>query len=165
LSLLQFYDVQERRNFTSITASNLPDRKGIKENIFTTKHVISSETLLTIVQEKMGLFPDIQMPSLDTDMGIDPKKVSIDYDESPPYGRLSNMQTEKLVKLYNERAEDGSPVAMQKAQLILSELQRRDSADRERRMAEANDQVRILTWAIFALTLVNVMVAVYKAAA
>jgi hypothetical protein len=95
--------------------------------------------------------------------GLDPSKTVIDHDEAPTYGSLSSMPNDELVDLYNEKAENGSPVAMQKAQLILSELQRRDSAKRERRMAELNDQVRGLTWAIFALTLVNAMAAVYQA--
>lgn len=102
--------------------------------------------------------PDFSIPDFSsTYPEIDPEVFEDMYEETLPYGALSSISTEKLVNRYNDHAEDGSPVAMQKAQLILSELQRRDAASRERRMVEATVQVKGLTWAIFALTLINVL--------
>lgn len=79
------------------------------------------------------------------------------------------MPREDLVALYNEKAESGSPVANQKAQLILSELHRRDGVKREKKMLNMNHQMlnmnrqmTQLTWVITALTLINVALFVYQ---
>ena len=72
------------------------------------------------------------------------------------------MSRERLVRLYNEKASDGSPGAIMRMHLVLSELHRRDAEDREKEMIN-NRRTLWLTIFIAVLTFTNVAVAVLQA--
>jgi hypothetical protein len=105
----------------------------------------------------MGILPNLNSP--------DPEitQPSIDFQEATPYGELSEMRREKLVRLYNEKANNGSPMAIMKMHLVLSELHRRDAEKREEAMLRNNRWMKWLTIFIAGLTLTNVTVAVLQA--
>jgi hypothetical protein len=110
----------------------------------------------------MGMLPDFNVPNLSVP-DPDVTQPSIDFEEATPYGELSEMSRERLVRLYNEKAGNGSPGAIMRMHLILSELHRRDAEDREKEMINNNWRMLWLTIFIAVLTLTNVGVAVLQA--
>jgi hypothetical protein len=110
----------------------------------------------------MGLLSDLNVPSR-TIPNQDFTPPSINFKEATPYGELSEMSRERLVRLYNEKASDGSPGAIMRMHLVLSELHRRDAEDREKEMINNNRRTLWLTIFIAVLTFTNVAVAVLQA--
>jgi hypothetical protein len=100
------------------------------------------------------MLPNLNQPEI--------QNLTPEFKETTPYGELSEMSREELVQLYNEKAENGSPVAIMRLHLILSELHRRDAQTRERAMLRNNRWMTWLTAFITLLTLVNVVVAVLQ---
>ena len=105
----------------------------------------------------MGMLPNLNNPVSEV------TQPSIDFEEATPYGELSEMSREKLVRLYNIKARDGSPMAIMKMHLVLSELHRRDAQQREQAMLQNNRWMTWLTIFIASLTLTNVTVAILQA--
>jgi len=121
------------------------------------RRILHTHSFLAVLDLTMGILPNLNSP--------DPEvtQPSIDFQEATPYGELSEMRREKLVRLYNEKANNGSPMAIMKMHLVLSELHRRDAEKREQAMLRNNRWMKWLTIFIAGLTLTNVTVAVLQA--
>jgi hypothetical protein len=111
----------------------------------------------------MGLLSDFNVPGATLPNPENLKAPSINFGEVTPYGKLSEMSRTKLIRLYNDKASDGSPKSIMEMHLVLSELHRRDAEDREREMINNNRRMLWLTIFIAFLTLTNVSVAVLQA--
>lgn len=109
----------------------------------------------------MGLLSNFNVPD-PTIPDPDVTSPSIDFEEVTPYGELGEMSREKLVRLYNEKANSGSPKSIMEMHLVLSELHRRDAEDQEREMINNNRQMLWLTIFIAVLTLTNVAIAILQ---
>lgn len=87
---------------------------------------------------------------------VGPEKLEV---QLPELSELRELDEEEIVQLYDRFAGKKTP----SARFYLDELQRREQRERGNEIRGMTETIKWLTWAIFVLTVVNVVVSVASA--